>query len=67
MKQALEQLATVGSVGVTRRQAASPYCGYEYAIHFEPWLGDDFEHALNYGDLPDIVVRVFCINTVLTW
>lgn len=58
MKQALEQLTTVGSVRVTRRDATGPYCGYEYTVNFEPWLGEDLEHALNYGDLPDIVVRV---------
>lgn len=59
MKQALEQLATVGSVGVTRRYAIRPYCGYEYSVNFEPWVGDDLEHALNYGDLPGIVVSMY--------
>lgn len=57
MKGALEELTTVGSVGVDRRDADKPACGYEYTVHFEPWAGDTLPYILNYGELPDIVVR----------
>lgn len=54
---ALEGLPTIGSVGVDRRVARRPACGNEYAVYFAPWARDTLPHILNYGDLPDIVVR----------
>lgn len=57
MESALEELSTVGSVSVDRHGADKPACGYEYTVKFQPWVDDTLPHILNYGDLPDIVVR----------
>lgn len=58
VKDALMELTTVGSVGVDRRDAVKPACGFEYTVHFSPWVQDTLPHILNYGDLPDMVVRI---------
>lgn len=56
VENALEELSTVGGVSVVR-QAVAAGVGFEYAIEFEPWGGNDLEHYLNYGDMPDIVIE----------
>eukprot|EP00752_Nemacystus_decipiens_P008994 g8029.t1 len=57
VREALEGLPTVGSVGVDRRAVDKPACGYEYAVYFQPSEDDTLAHILNYGDLSDIVVE----------
>eukprot|EP00903_Cladosiphon_okamuranus_P013779 g12825.t1 len=57
VKDALEQLHTIGTVLTDRRDAAKPACGYDYVVYFAPWVHDTLPHILNYGDLPDIVVE----------
>lgn len=57
VEEALEQLSTVGGVSVFREDVAGSLYGFEYAVTFEPWGGNDIEHFLNYGDMPAILVR----------
>lgn len=48
----------MGSVAVTRANTAGPTYGFEYSIQFEPWEACNFEHFMNYGDMPTLVVSV---------
>lgn len=58
LEDALEELSTVGSVNVSRKDVAgSSLYGFEYSIAFEPWAEHDLEHYLNYGDMPAIVIE----------
>lgn len=57
LEEALEELSTVGSVNVSRKDAAGgSLYGFEYSVAFEPWAEHDLEHYLNYGDMPAIVI-----------
>lgn len=57
VKDALQELTTIGSVGLDRCDVDKPACGYEYTVNFAPMAHHTLPHILNYGDLPDIVVR----------
>ena len=61
MAEALEDLSTIGSVAVTRKDVAEPLYGFEYVVEFQPSEAHDLQHYLNYGDMPAIVVRKACL------
>jgi hypothetical protein len=53
MKEALENLLSVGTVQVNRTSSAS-YNGFNWTVEFQPYMGFDEEHLRNFGNLPSI-------------